>query len=141
MPIPRRLHSTFNEIFKQVTTSTIPYYVDVVESTQNYIVDENSFNVTPDDIVTDGSGITTITWKNISKEYGSPDLSSGRTVVLSFKAKSNLSGANLGVDVPGVSKVNCKDSEGIDAGSVDIPQAYINVTHIENKPPYSRSWS
>jgi Ca-activated chloride channel family protein len=133
-PSADNLQSIFNEIFKKVTTSDAPCYVDVVESTQNYIVDESSFNVTPDNIVTNDSGITTITWKNISKEYGSSDLSSDKTVVLSFKAKSNLSGANLAVDVPGISKVNYKDSDGIAAGSVDIPQAYINVNHIENPP-------
>lgn len=131
-PTPENLGAIFNNIFTQVTTSTIPYYVDVIEVTQEYIVDEDSFNVAPDSVVTDSSGITTITWNNIGLiSDGDPDLSDDENVLLSFNAKSDQSGSNLGVDVLGNAKVCYTDSNGIDIGCVDIPQAYINV----NSPP------
>jgi uncharacterized protein YegL len=126
-PSAANLQAIFDEIFKQVSTSTIPHYVDVVETTQDYIVNVSSFNVAPDSIA-NGSGITTITWKNIGKGDGSPDLSADEEIVLSFEAKSNKIGTDLPVDVLEDSKVTFKDSEGKDAGSVAIPQAYINVT-------------
>lgn len=130
-PDAENLQAIFNDIFVQVTTSTIPYNVEVIETTQSYIVDESSFNIAPDSVVTDGSGITTITWENIGMGDGSPDLKDNEQVVLSFNAKSTRAGVDLGVDALGTAKVNYKDSQGNDAGSVDIPQAYINV----NAPP------
>lgn len=127
-PDATSLQAIFDDIFSEVTTSTIPYYVDVVEVTQDYIVDESSFNIAPDTVIPDGSGTTTIIWNNIGlSSDGDPDLSDDETVVLSFNAKSDQSGTNLEVDVFGTAKVNYKDSEGGDGGSVNIPQAYITV--------------
>jgi len=96
-PSADNLQAIFDDIFTQITISTIPHYVDVVEVTQDYIVDESSFNIVPTTVITDGSGITTITWNNIGLiSDGNPDLSDDETVVLSFNAKSDQSGTNLG---------------------------------------------
>ena len=135
-PSASNLDAIFNDIFTEVTTSTIPHYVDVVEVTQSYIIDEGSFNVAPDSVNTVG-GITTIVWNNIGMGDGNPDLSDTETVALSFKAKSNKPGLNLDVDVLGTAKVNYCDKDGNYSGSVDIPQAKINV----NAPPVADAGS
>ncbi len=129
-PTASNLDAIFNEIYTEITISTIPHYVDVVEVTQSYIIDEGSFNIVPDSVSTVG-GITTITWNNIGMGDGDPDLSDDETVALLFTAKSNVCGTNLDVDVLGDAKVNYCDKDGNPAGSVDIPQATINV----NCPP------
>jgi secreted protein with Ig-like and vWFA domain len=128
-PTAETLDVIFNNILTEVTTSTIPQYVDVIEVTQKYIIEEGSFNVEPDSVVMDDStGITTITWNNIGLiKDNEPDLSNDEKVVLSFNAKSDQSGSNLGVDVLGTAKVCYKDIDGNNADCVDIPQAYINV--------------
>ncbi|MFC1917843.1 PKD domain-containing protein [Chloroflexota bacterium] len=128
------LDTIFNDIFTQVVESTIPYNVDVVEVTQGYIIDEGSFNPVPSSLNTVGD-ITTITWNNIGAiADGDPDFSADETVNLYFTAKSNQVGTNLGVDVLGSAKVYYTDKDGNPAGSVDIPQAYINVIN-PNRPP------
>ena len=129
-PSAANLQAIFDAIYTQVVTSTIPHYVDVVEVTQSYIINEGSFNIAPNSVSTVG-GITTIIWNNIGTGDGDPDLSADETVTLSFKAKSNKNGANLDVDVFGAAKVNYDDKDGNYAGSVNIPQAKINV----NAPP------
>ena len=114
--------------------STIPYNVDVVEITQEYIIDEGSFNINPDSITTDASGQTVITWLDIGAiNDGNSDMSADEVVTLTFEAKCNQIGTNLPVDVVPDAVVNYEDSEGNDAGSVEIPQAYITVG--ENIPP------
>lgn len=128
-PTASNLDAIFNDIYTEVTTSTIPHYVDVVEVTQSYIIDEGSFNVAPDSVNT-VDGITTITWNNIGTGDGDPDFSDDETVTLSFKAKSSKSGLNLDVDVLGTAKVNYCDKDGNYAGSVNIPQATINVNAL-----------
>jgi Ca-activated chloride channel family protein len=97
-PSASNLDAIFNDIYTEVTTSTIPHYVDVVEVTQSYIIDEGSFNIAPKSVSTVG-GITTIIWNNIGllSGDGDPDLSADETVTLSFKAKSSKSGADLDV--------------------------------------------
>jgi Ca-activated chloride channel family protein len=131
-PTASNLDAIFNGIYREIINNTIPHYVDVVEVTQSYIIGEGSFNPTPDSVTTDPvTGITTITWNDIGTGDGDPDLSDDETVTLSFTAKSNQCGANLDVDVFGTAKVNYDDKDGNYAGSVDIPQAKINV----NCPP------
>jgi len=129
-PTAENLDAIFDDIYMEITTSTIPHYVDVVEVTQSYIIDEGSFNIPPNSVSTVG-GITTIIWNNIGLGDGNPDLSDDETVTLSFTTKSNQCGANLDVDVFGTAKVNYDDKDGNPVGSVDIPQAKINV----NCPP------
>ena len=133
-PSASNLDAIFNDIYTEVTTSTIPHYVDVVEVTQSYIINEGSFNIAPDSVSTVG-GITTITWNNIGMGDGDPDLSADETVTLSFKAKSSNNGVNLDVDVFGTAKVNYDNKDGNYAGSVNIPQAKINV----NAPPVANA--
>jgi len=131
-PNASNLDAIFNDIYTEITTSTIPHYVDVVEVTQSYIIDEDSFNIAPDSNITNlTTGITTITWNNIGMGDGDPDLSDDETVILSFTARSSQCGANLDVDVFGTAKVNYDDKDGNYAGSVNVPQAKINV----NCPP------
>ncbi|CAD7773185.1 von Willebrand factor type A domain protein [Candidatus Methanoperedenaceae archaeon GB50] len=134
-PTADNLQAIFDEIYEELTFNTIPHYVDVVEVTQSYIVDEGSFNIAPDNVSTVG-GKTVITWNDIATHVGNHDhgLSSNETVTLTFRAKSDQCGQNLPVDVVSgqvSAKVNYKDSNNEDGGSVDIPQAYINV----NCPP------
>ena len=127
-PSADTLDDIYNDIYSEVAASTIPHYVDVVEVTQAYIIDEGSFNIIPDDISTDASGNTVITWNNIGLiNDEDPDMSDDEVVVLSFTAKCDQAGTNIPVDVVPDSKVFYDDSEGNDAGSVEIPQAYINV--------------
>ena len=132
-PTAENLQAIFDAIFEEVVTSTIPHNVDVVEVTQSYIIDEGSFNIAPDSIVTDGSGITTITWLNVGQYVGDNNdaLDADETVTLTFTARSDTAGENLPVQVEGSAVVNYKDRDGNDAGSVAIPQDYIDV----NTPP------
>jgi Ca-activated chloride channel family protein len=126
-PTADNLQAIFDDIYEEVITSTIPHDVDVVEVTQSYIIDEGSFNLPPDSVSTVG-GITTIIWNNIGIiNDADPDLSADETVVLSFKAKSDQCGDGLDVDVYGDAKVDYSDSDGNYVGSVNIPQATINV--------------
>lgn len=129
-PTADNLQAIFDDIYEEIVTDTIPYNVDVIEVTESYIIDEGSFSRAPDSVNTVG-GITTITWNNIGMGDGDPDLSEDETVTLSFEAKSSLSGNNLDVGVFGSAVVNYDDKDGNFAGSVNIPQAQINV----NAPP------
>ena len=132
-PSSSQLEEIYQDIYEELTFNTIPHYVDVVEVTESYIVDEGSFNIAPDNVSTDPvTGETTIIWNDIgSIKDDDPDLSPDERVNLTFTAKSGQNGQNLPVDVAEKAKVYYKDSEGGDGGSVDIPQAYINV----NCPP------
>ena len=129
-PTADNLQAIFGDIYAEIVTDTIPHYVDVVEVTKSYIIDEGSFSKVPDSVNTVG-GITTITWDNIGMGDGDPDLSDDETVILSFEAKSNQNGDNLDVDVFGTAVLNYDDKDGNYAGSVNIPQVQINV----NAPP------
>ncbi|CAD7773191.1 von Willebrand factor type A domain protein [Candidatus Methanoperedenaceae archaeon GB50] len=132
-PNSSQLEEVYKEIYRELQHNTIPHYVDVVEVTQRYIVDEGSFNVAPDNVSTDPvTGETTIIWNDVgSIKDDDPDLSPDERVNLTFTVKSGQNGQNLPVDVAEKAKVYYKDSEGGDGGSVDIPQVYINV----NCPP------
>ncbi|WP_177188066.1 VWA domain-containing protein [Methanolobus profundi] len=134
-PTAANLDAIYQDIYSEVAASTIPYNVDVIEITQAYIVDEGSFNVIPDSIYEDPiTGTTTITWLNIGElSDKDPDMSADETVTLTFEAKCDQIGNRLPVDVVPDAVVNYDDSEGNDAGSVGIPQAYISVG--ENIPP------
>ena len=128
-PTAANLQAIFDDILTEVTTSTIPRNVDVVEVTQSYIVDEGAFNIAPDSVTTDlVTGETTIIWNDIGTiSDGDPDMSNDETVTLTFDAKCDQLGLNLDVDVYGDAKVKYDDKNGNPAGSVNIPQAKINV--------------
>ncbi|MBP1909297.1 VWA domain-containing protein [Methanolobus bombayensis] len=134
-PTAENLDDIYQDIYSEIAASTIPYNVDVVEITQDYIIDEGSFNIVPDNIVEDPvNGTTIITWLNIGAiNDADPDMSADETVTLTFEAKCDRTGTRLPVDVVPDAKVYYDDSEGTDAGSVNIPQAYITVG--ENIPP------
>lgn len=134
-PTAANLQLIFNAIYQQILISTIPHYVNVIEVTQACIVDEGSFNIMPDSISTVG-GITTMEWLNIGLYSGDndPDLSDDEVVTLTFEAKSDCCGQNQEVDVFGTAVVDYDDSDGVYAGSVPIPQEYINVD-CDTTPP------
>jgi hypothetical protein len=134
-PTAANLLTIFNTIYTQIVISTIPHYVDVIEVTQSCIVDEGAFNIAPDSVSTVG-GITTIIWNNIGllSGDGDPDLSADETVTLTFEAKSDCCGNNQEVDVYGTARVEYDDNNGVYAGTVLIPQEYINVD-CDTTPP------
>ena len=134
-PTAANLQAIFNAIFTQIIISTIPHYVDVIEVTQSCIVDEGNFNIAPDSVSTVG-GITTIIWNNIGllSGDGDPDLSADEVVTLTFDAKSDCCGQNQEVDVYGTARVEYDDNNGVYAGTVLIPQEYINVD-CDTTPP------
>ncbi len=134
-PTAANLQQIFNDIYTTITTSTIPHYVNVTEVTKECIVDEGSYNIMPDSVSTVG-GITTIKWLNIGLYSGDndPDLSDDEVVTLTFEAKSKCCGQNQEVEVYGSAKVDYDDNNGVYAGSVLIPQAYINVD-CDTTPP------
>jgi hypothetical protein len=111
-----------------IVTSTVPYFVDVVEVTQDYIIGHNSFNIAPDSMVTNLDGTTTITWLNVGMyDDGDPDLSADEIVILSFNVRSAIYGLDLDVQVEGSALVYYHDADEVPIGSVDIPQATIDV--------------
>lgn len=132
-PSAANLQAIFDAIFEEIVTSTVPYNVDVIEITQSYIINEGSFNIAPDSVTTDASGVTTITWNDIgSINDGDPDMSAEEAVTLTFTAKSAAIGTALPVELLPGAEVCYTDNEGVSAAScVPIPQAYINV---ERKP-------
>ena len=131
-PTAANLQAIFDDILTEITTSTIPRNVDVIEVTQSYIVDEGAFNIAPDSVSTDPvTGETTIIWNGIGTiSDGDPDMSDDETVTLTFEAKCDQKGTNLDVEVYDSARVNYDDVDGNYAGFVPIPQAKINVTEI-----------
>jgi hypothetical protein len=127
-PSAENLQAIFDAIFDEIVTSTIPCNVDVIEKTQNYIVDEGSFNITPDDVTTDVSGVTTIIWSDIGSIYGDDAcMSADEEVILTFTARSKAIGNNLPVEFLPGADVCYDNSEDAFVDCVPIPQAYINV--------------
>lgn len=128
-PSAENLSAIYDAIYEEITTSTVPHYVNVTEVTQSYIiVDETSFNIAPDSVTHNADGTTTIIWENIGMYAdGDPDLSADETVILSFNVRSSICGADLEVDVYGEAIVNYSDKDGNYIGFVLIPQATINV--------------
>ncbi len=134
-PDPSNLDAIFDAIFEEVVASTIPHYVDVVEVTQNYIVDEGSFNIAPNSVATDGTtGQTTITWLDIgvlagvtANNNGDSALEEGEFVELTFNAKSSQFGVDLPVQVIPDARANYDDADENFVGYVEIPQDFITV--------------
>jgi Ca-activated chloride channel family protein len=134
-PTAANLDAIYQEIYSEVASSTIPYNVTVTEITQDYIVDEGSYNIAPDSITT-VSGQTVIVWEDIGMiNDADSDMSADEVVVLSFMAKSSQCGANLPVDVVPDAKVCYDDKDGNFAGCVEIPQAYIDVCEDNGEIP------
>ncbi|UCC93646.1 MAG: VWA domain-containing protein [Thermoplasmata archaeon] len=127
-PDPGNLGQIFADIFTVVGGNTVPYYVDVIEVTQPYIVGHSNFNWPPDSIVTALDGTTTITWLNVGTYLdGDPDLSDDEILFFTFDVWSTQYGIDLPVQVEGDAVVEYTDEDGENPGSVDIPQAYLTV--------------
>jgi Ca-activated chloride channel family protein len=125
---PENLQAVYDAIFEEITTSTVPHYVDVIEVTESYIIGHNNFNIAPDSTTTNVDGTTTIKWLNVGMYAdGDPDLSADEIVTLSFKVRSAIYGTNLDVEVAGEAKVNYYDKDQTVLASVPIPQATIDV--------------
>ncbi|KAF1078758.1 hypothetical protein [Methanogenium sp. MK-MG] len=77
-----------------------PYYVNLVEVTESYIVGEADFSITPDSVVENGDGTTTMTWLNIGQYVGNKNkfLTKDETFVVTFTAGSDVLGEDLPVD-------------------------------------------
>jgi Ca-activated chloride channel family protein len=127
-PSAGNLDTIFNTILQTIVTNTAPYDVKLTETTQNYIVDESSFSIAPDSVTTLPGGQTQIVWNNIAQHVGDGNnkLTGNETLVVTFDAKSSLAGNNLPVDDLANSKVGYTNPDG-SAGSVPLPQAFINV--------------
>jgi Ca-activated chloride channel family protein len=135
-PEADNLEAIFDEIFTSVIISTAPQDVDVHEITQDYIIDESSFSITPTSITTNPDGTTYLFWEDVGDNTavgdGADPLTSSETFTVTFMAKCNIVGTNLPVDqeqngeaypIPSVTYIDPAGS----AQSVPIPQAYINV--------------
>ena len=122
------LAAIYNAIYEEVTTSTVPHYVDVIEVTRSYIVGHHNFNIAPDSITPNVDGTTTLVWENVGMYAdGDPDLSADETVVLTCDVWSTKVGMGLKVEVYGQAKVTYRDKDNNAVGAVPIPQATINI--------------
>jgi hypothetical protein len=136
-PTAENLEAIFYDILTEIVINTAPTYVDVVEVTQDYIIDEGDFSIVPDSIV-EVDGKTIITWSNVGQYVGDYDhrLAADETFTVSFTAGSSMGGVNLPVQVEGEAIVYYLDPDG-DPQTMDIPQTYINVifcVEIDIKP-------
>jgi Ca-activated chloride channel family protein len=124
------LQAIYDAIFDEIVTSTIPHNVDVCEILEEYIVlDTTSFNIAPDSITYNLDGTTTIKWLNVGQYVGDNDaaLDADETVTLTFDVGADKAGYMLPVQVLPGAKIVYDDSDGVYAGMVPIPQAYLNV--------------
>lgn len=126
-PDADNLQAIFDSIFTTIILRTAPQNVDVVEVTQPYIIDEDSFSIVPDFIM-EVDGKTKMVWLNVATYVGNEDdwLAADETFEVSFTARSSQAGYMLPVDVPGMAVVTYTDPDG-DPQIVPIPQAYITV--------------
>lgn len=127
-PSADNLNDIFDAILQTIVTNTSPHDVTLVETTQDYIVDEASFSIAPDSIVALAGGQTQMTWNNVAQHVGNNDnrLSADETFEVTFEASSSLAGNNLPVNDLAESKVEYTNPDDSSA-SVPVPQAFINV--------------
>jgi len=137
-PTADALQDIFDAIFQIVVISTAPIDVDVIEVTQDYIIDESSFSPTPNSVTENMDGTTTIRWNDVGSIVGDMDgyLTAAETFVATFQAKCNKGGNQLPVDVDGSAIVTFIDPAG-NPCEVPIPQAYIWVW----APPVGGVWA
>lgn len=143
-PTPENLQSIFDEIFTEVVTNTSPYDIDLLEITQNYIIEEGSFSIAPDSI-SEINGETHISWTNIAQYVGNFDnrLDADESFTVTFTAKSSQAGTALPVINETLSAINYITPDGSSL-SASIPQNYINVEEkvsvlIDIKPDSNRN--
>ncbi len=123
------LQAIYESIFTVLVTSNVPHYVNVTEVTQDYIIGHANFNIEPDSVTTNLDGTTTIVWTNVGQYVGNYDdaLDADETVTLTFTVRSAVYGMDLPVQVEGDAVVDYYDMDMAYVGSVDIPQAYLDV--------------
>jgi Mg-chelatase subunit ChlD len=140
-PVAAEIETAFEVIYEEVVKSTAPSFVDVVEITQYYIVDEGSFSIPPDVSTTfdlGGETYTRLEWHNVAQHVGDFDqyLSADETFSVSFTAGSSMAGKDLPVQLTPEAVVNYLNPDGEDR-SVPIPQGYLTVIQpvlIDIKP-------
>ncbi len=105
-----------------------PSNIDLIETTQSYIINEGSFSIPPDVTTTLVGGQTQLTWLNIGQHTGNGDivLSQGESFLVSFTANSDLAGNNLDVNDLVESEIKFIDLDGA-LMSISLPQTTINV--------------
>ncbi|AJW70265.1 HYR domain-containing protein [Nitrosopumilus adriaticus] len=122
----------FNQIKSQIDAQIIAANaasnVNLVETTQSHIIDEDNFSIPPDSISTLLGGQTQLVWNNIAQHVGDNNdrLSIDETFTVSFTAKSNQPGVDLEVNDLTESTITFNDPNGSPM-SVDLPQALITV--------------
>jgi len=129
-PSTDNLQDIYDAILEELVTSNVPNYVDVIEVLEEYIVlDEDSFNIDPDDITYNVDGTTTITWYDVAQYVGDFDsaLNADETVTLTFDVGADKAGYELPVQVLPGAHIEYSDTEGTYVDSVPIPQDYISV--------------
>lgn len=132
-PSPANLAAIYGTIFDEIVSSTVPWYVDVTEVLQDYIIlNEASFNIAPDSITENLDGTTTLFWGNIGMyDDSDPDFSADEVVTLTFDIRSAIYGDDLEVQVEGEAIVEYYDEDINYVGYEDIPQALITVHPYE----------
>jgi hypothetical protein len=127
-PTAGNLQALYDQIYREVVSSTAPSALNVVEVTPSYIVGHGSFSVTPDSVVTDaGTGETTLTWLDVGRYVGNNDsrLASDEVFQVSFTASSTKSGVDLAVNAAaaGIPYVDPAGAAQFQA----LPQALLTV--------------
>ncbi len=129
------LDAIFATVYSGVA-STAPYNVDLVEVTESYIVAEADFSITPDSVVENGDGTTTMTWSNIGQYVGNNNdrLDATETFVVTFTAGSDTLGMDLPVNkLPGAVITYTDPLTGDQ--TVPVGQAWIDVIECVGPTP------
>jgi len=123
---PEDLQLVYDQIFTLINRA--PDMVNIVEVTEDYIVDEGSFSIAPDSVVENPDGTTTITWNNVATSVGDADdyLEAGETFTVTFVAGSDTPGIDLPIEVIPGAVVNY-ERYAVGPLSTPIPQAYLDV--------------
>ena len=124
--------NALNEILSatnaQILATNAPSDVNLIETTNDYIVGETGYSLAPDSITPLAGGQTQIVWNNIAQYFGNHDnkLSIDETATFSFNAKSNLVGVDLEVNDLSESSISYTDPDGTPM-TIELPQALITV--------------
>ncbi|RDJ32658.1 MAG: VWA domain-containing protein [Crenarchaeota archaeon] len=122
------LSTIISDINAKILATNTPSNINLIETTNSYIIDENNFSILPDSITTLGEGQTQMVWNNIAQHVGNGDekLSVDETFSVSFDAKSTLAGVDLPVNDLTESTITFDDPDNAPM-SADLPQALITV--------------
>jgi len=122
------LQSIVDSLVQISIINTSPSLVNLIETTQNYIVNHASFSTIPDSQIDLGDGRIQLTWNNIGQYVGNNNdrLAADETFTVSFTVNSNLVGNMLPVNDLTSSEITYLAPDD-SSGSDQLPQAYINV--------------